>query len=121
MISLFIMRVYLNIILSIFSPSPTKTKVFYYMKNLDRFLYRTVLWLLWNDQIDVDIGMNEISVCGSSNRSLDTHQTMFFGSLKNRFAVQIFTVPWIIDIGSDPAYIFASSETPFSKTKTSHV
>lgn len=95
--------------------------MFDYVKYFDRLLYRTVLGLLRYDQIDIDVGMDEVSVGGASDGALDAHQTVLFGPLKNGFAVQVLAVPWIIDVGAYPAYVFASSKAPFPKTKTTHI
>ena len=102
-------------------PSSAKTKMFDYMKDLDWLLYRTIFRFLRNNQVDVDVRVNEISIRGSPDSALDTHQTMLLSPLKNRLAIQVFTVSRVIDIGANPAYILASSEAPFPKAKASHV
>ena len=46
---------------------------------------------------------------------------MLFSPLKNGLAIQVLTVPWVVDIGANPAYVLASSEAPFPEAETSHV
>ena len=43
------------------------------MKNLDRLLYGTVLWFLRNNQVDVNVRVNKVSIRGSPDSALDTH------------------------------------------------
>lgn len=95
--------------------------MFDYVKYFHGFLDRTVLRLLRYDQIDVHVRVDKVTVRGPSHGPLDSHQAMFLGPLKDRFAVQILTVPGIVDVGANPTDVLASSKAPFAQTETSHV
>ena len=84
------------------------------VKDLHRFLDGSVVGLFRYDEIDVDVCVDKVTVSGSSYRTLDTHQAVFLCPLQHRLAVQIFAVPWIIDVCTDPADILATSETPLA-------
>lgn len=91
------------------------------VKNLDGFLDGPIIRFLGYDEVNVDVGMNKVPIRGTSYRSLDTHQTMLLRSLQHCLTVQIFAVTRIIDVRADPANILTTTETPFAKTKSSHV
>ncbi|KYN06663.1 hypothetical protein ALC62_02321 [Cyphomyrmex costatus] len=74
-------------VIHIFVPSSAETKMFDDVKNLYRFLDGSIIRLLRYDEINVNVGMDKITVCRASHRSLDTHQTMLLGSLKYSFTI----------------------------------
>lgn len=105
----------------IFIPSSAETEMFDDVKNLYGFLDGSVIGLLGYDEVNVDVGMNKVTICGTSYRTLDTHQTVLLRSLQHCLTVQIFAVTRIIDVRADPADILATAETPLAKTKSSHI
>lgn len=84
------------------------------VKNLYRFLDGSIIRFLGYDEVNIDVGMDKVSVCRASHRSLDTHQTVLLCSLKYSFTIQIFAVTWIVDIRADPTDILATTETPLT-------
>jgi hypothetical protein len=111
------------------------------VENFGRFFQRSILGFFRNYQIDIDIGMDEISVRGTPNCSFDSHQTMlllkistsvkyfgytklkwsYFGSLENGFLLEVFRMTRSVCIGFDPADVFASPESPSSQAHTPQV
>lgn len=83
------------------------------VKDLLRLLDVAKLVLFRDDEINIDVGMNEIAVGGSSNSPLDAHQAVFFCTLENRLRFEYFGMSRGILVGPDPADVFASSEAPF--------
>lgn len=102
-------------------PSSSKTEVFDDVKYFNRLLDRAVFGFLRNNQINIDISVNEIAIGRPSDRSLDTHQTMFLSSLQNSLAVEILAVTGIVDVRADPAYVLAPPEAPLAQAEASHV
>lgn len=62
--------------------APPQAEVFHYVKNLHRFVLASKLRLIFDDEIDVNIGMDEIPVCAAFYCALDTHQAMLLHQTK---------------------------------------
>lgn len=102
-------------------PSPTQAEVLDYMEDFHRLLETSVLVLLRNDQIYVDVGVYKVAVRGPSHRPLDAHQAVLLRALEDRFRLQILRMAGILDVRSYPTDVLASPEAPFPQTNASHV
>lgn len=55
----------------------TQTEMLDDVEDLYRFLYISHLRFLCDDQVNVHVGMNEVTVSTPTHRSLDSHQAVF--------------------------------------------
>ena len=101
------------------SPS-TQTEMFSNVKHLHWLVQTAWLWLLVNDQVNVNIGMDEVAISGPPHRPLDPHQTMFLGPAEHGLGVHDGPV-LVLGVGSDPANVLAPSESPVLKTQSTQV
>ena len=60
------------------SSSP-KTEVLSYVEHLNGLVQAPGLGLLVYDQVNIHIGMDEVSVCGPPDSPLDAHQAVLLG------------------------------------------
>ncbi|KYQ58345.1 Phosphatidylinositol-3,4,5-trisphosphate 3-phosphatase and dual-specificity protein phosphatase PTEN [Trachymyrmex zeteki] len=60
----------------IYVPSSAEAEMLNDVKNLYRFLDGSIIRFLGYDEVNIDVGMDKVSVCRASHRSLDTHQTI---------------------------------------------
>lgn len=73
--------------------APPQAEVFHYVKDLHRFVLASKLWFIFDDEINVNIGMDKIPICAAFHCALDTHQTVLlhqtkYTALKVLFKVQ---------------------------------
>lgn len=102
--------------------SPTsQTEMLDNVKYFNRFIVIAKRFLFRNNEININVGMNEIAVRGTSHGAFDAHQTMFFSSLEHCFRLEYFRMTRIVDVGADPANILASAEAPFTQAIPAHV
>ncbi|KYM80090.1 hypothetical protein ALC53_09184 [Atta colombica] len=62
--------------LYIFVPSSAEAEMLDDVKNLYRFLDGSIIRLLGYNEVNINVGMDKVSVCRASHRSLDAHQTI---------------------------------------------
>ena len=75
-----------------------------------------------DDDIGVDVGMNDVSICGPTDRSANSHEAVLFRMLQNGTGFLIgSTERFLIGIlvGLDPHNVFATTVSPFVQTMTS--
>jgi len=101
--------------------SSTQAEVLDDVKNLDGLLKAAELLFLRDDQINVHIGMDKITVGGAANSSLDPHQAVLFGALEDGFRFQLFGVTGLVDIRAYPADVFAPAKSPLFQAVAAHV
>lgn len=95
--------------------------MFHDMKYLNRFLRAAKLWVLRNDQVNIHVGMYEVAIHGPSDRPFDAHEAMFLSALEYCVVFQVLRVAGVVDVGLDPADVFAATETPLFEAFTAHV
>lgn len=100
--------------------SPAQTKVLDNMKHFHR-LQAAKLLLLGDDQVNVHIRVDKVTVRRPAHRSLDPHQTMVLGPLKHRLGLQDLGMSRIVHIRADPTNVLAPSESPLPQTISAHV
>lgn len=101
--------------------STAQAKMLNNMENFNWFFQIAKFAFFRYNQIDVNIGVDEITVRWASNSAFDAHQTVFFCALEHGFRFQNFRMAWIIDIGADPTNVFATSESPLTQAIATHV
>jgi len=101
--------------------SSTQAEVLDDVKDLDGLLKAAELLFLRDDQINVDIGMDEITIGGAANSSLDAHQAVLFGALEDCFRFQLLRVTGLVDIRAYPADVLAPAESPLLQAVAAHV
>lgn len=62
---------------------PSQAEMFHDVEDLFRLLDAAELWFLRDDEVDVYVGMDEVPIRASSHGTLDAHQTVFLGALKD--------------------------------------
>jgi len=65
--------------------------------------------------------MDEITIGGAANSSLDAHQAVLFGALEDCFRFQLLRVTWLVDIRAYPADVLAPAESPLLQAVAAHV
>ncbi len=63
----------------------SKAKVLNNMVDLIRLFQASIVHCFCDDQVDINVGVNEITVSTTAHSTLYAHQTVLFGSLKNGF------------------------------------
>lgn len=101
--------------------SCSKTEMFNDVKNLLRLLHISELILFTYDQIYVNVCMNEVTICRSAHRSFDSHQTMFFRSLKHSLWVEYFGMFRSIMVRFDPTNVFTPPKAPLLQAVSSQI
>lgn len=98
--------------------SSSQTKVFDDVEDLTRLVLIPDRRFLRNDEVDVDVGMDEVTVCGSADRAFDPHEAVFFRPLEHALCVQriLRQVSRIPDVRLDPADILTPPESPLLQT-----
>lgn len=100
---------------------PAQAKVLDDVEDLDGLLHVAELLLLRYDEIDVDVGMDEVAVGGAAHRALDAHQAVLFGALEHGLRVEHLRVARIVDVRADPTDVLASPEAPLAQAVAAHV
>lgn len=89
------------------------------VKDLDRSILpreaAVRLSLFLDDQVDVNVGVDEVPVGGPSDCSVYAHQTMLLRALKHCSRLQGLMTR-LRSIRLDPANIFATPEAPSTQT-----
>ena len=87
------------------------------MEHFYRFVKTTRFWFFINNEINVNICMDKVTISGSSDCPLNTHQAVLLAPAEHR--------PWVHDgpvlvlgVGSDPTNVFASPEAPVLQTQS---
>lgn len=76
-----------------------------------RCIYK--VYLLGDNEVDINIRMNKISIGTPPDSPLDSHQTVLLCMLKYGVRFQIFRVARIGLVCFDPANVLAATEAPF--------
>lgn len=56
--------------------SPSKAEMLNDVKNLHRFFYVANFRLFCDDQVNINIGMDEVSICAATHSSLNAHEAV---------------------------------------------
>ena len=72
------------------------------------------MYLFRNNKVNINVGVDEVSVSASPNGSFDSHQTVLLSVLKYSIRFKVFGVSWIGFVCFDPANVLATTESPLS-------
>ena len=72
------------------------------------------MYLFRNNKVNINVGVDEVSVSASPNGSFDSHQTVLLGVLKYSIRFKVFGVSRIGFVCFDPANVLATTESPLS-------
>jgi hypothetical protein len=79
-------------------------------------IMKRCMYLLRDDEVDINVGMNEVEISASPDRSLDTHQAVLLRVLKYRVRFQEFHISRIFLVRLYPTDVLAATESPLTKT-----
>lgn len=86
------------------------------MEDLHRLLNISHLRLLSDDQVNVHIRMDEVTVSAPAHCSFDSHQAVFLGPLEYCLRVQRLGFAWVVLIGLDPTDVLTPPKAPLPQT-----
>lgn len=101
--------------------STSQTEMLDDVEYFDWFIVIAKRFLFRNNEIDIDVGMNKIAISGASHGALDAHQAMLLRALKHCLRLEYLRVAGIIDVRTNPANIFATTEAPFTQAISAHI
>ena len=90
------------------------------MEHFNRFVETSRFWFLVYDEVDVHVGVDEVTVSGPAHGTLDAHQAVLLGSAEDGLRVHDGPV-FILDVGSDPADVFTPPEAPVLEAESAQV
>ena len=79
-------------------------------------IMKRCMYLLRDDKVDINVGMNEVEISASPDRSLDSHQAVLLRVLKYRVRFQEFHISRIFLVRLYPTDVLAATESPLTKT-----
>lgn len=101
--------------------SPAQAEVLDDVENLFGLLDSAEFGLFRDDEIDVDVGVDEVAVCAAPHGALNTHQTVLLGPLEHGARLQVLQVNRVLDVSLDPANVLAPAEAPLAQALSAQV